>query len=105
MTKTLAVFAVSLSLGLGLAQASELQRDAQIDKKGLGTPAGEAPHRAEPQKAKPPAGTGQAAKAGATAPGAEAKKGVVPETEKDKANKKKCRELGGTWQLGHCNVG
>lgn len=44
-------------------------------------------------------------KPGADSTGSKAKKATVPETQKDKENKKKCRNLGGSYQLGHCNVG
>lgn len=45
------------------------------------------------------------AKPAAESSGAKARKATVPETAKDRENKKKCRRMGGTWQLGHCNVG
>jgi len=58
----------------------------------------------------PSAGEKQASQEEATKPGTrtsgpKAKKAIVPETQKDRENKKKCRGMGGSWQLGHCNVG
>jgi len=45
------------------------------------------------------------AKPPAEASGSKARRPTVPETAKDRENKKKCRSLDSTWQLGHCNVG
>ena len=47
----------------------------------------------------------EAVKPGAKTTASKAKKATAPETQKDKDNKKKCRSLGGSYQLGHCNVG
>lgn len=51
------------------------------------------------------AASSETAKPAAEASGSKARRPTVPETAKDRENKQKCRRMGGTWQLGHCNVG
>lgn len=84
MNKRMVLLAASILVFSKLAISVETQTSGASDK------------RSEPT---------EAAKPGADATGPKARKATVPETQKDRENKKKCRGLGGSWQLGHCNVG
>jgi hypothetical protein len=84
MNKQIVLLAASILLFSTLSIAVEAQNSGTNDK--LVTPT-------------------EVVKPGADSTGAKAKKATVPETQKDRDNKKKCRNLGGTYQLGHCNVG
>lgn len=80
-TRTI-MLAASLMFGSGLSIAADMPATGSGEKQAV---------------------TADVAKPAASAP--KARKAAVPETQKDRENKKKCRGMGGTWQLGHCNVG
>lgn len=84
MNKQMFLLAASILVFSNLSIAVETQTSDASDKRAV---------------------SAEAAKPGAQDSASKAKKASVPETQKDKENKKKCRAMGGSWQLGHCNVG